>query len=103
MGNEFEMLERELERTFNSISAEIIKEVGNAIGTIRPVHFSESGVGGYGILFGNVFGMILAYLLLIIVAISAIVGFIVILKWIFGGKGRKMDPHEKWLKTGKMD
>lgn len=103
MGNELDAITKELERELSKISAGIMKEIGDAIGTIRPVHFSESGVGGYGILFGNIFGMILAYLLLIIVAISAIVGFFVIIKWIFGGKRRKMDPHERWLKTGKMD
>lgn len=103
MGTGWEALERELENDLSAISEAILKEIGQAIGTIRPVYFSESSVGGYGILFGNTFGMILAHILLVLIGISDIVGFIVIIKWLFTHKKMKMTPGEKWLKTGRID
>lgn len=59
--------------------------------------------GVIGFFWNNTLGGILAYVLCILIMILSIVGAFTILKWLVGGKKRKMDPHEKWLKTGKMD
>lgn len=103
MGSEWNMYAKEIGNNLNAISEAMLKEIGQVIGTIKPIYISESGVGGFGILYGNIFGMILAHILLAIIAISAIVGFFVIVVWLFGRRKKKMDPHEKWLKTGKID
>ena len=85
----------------------MLKEIGDAIGTIRTIYFSESSVGGYGILFGNTPGMILAYILLAVVGIFALIGLFVtlkaLIKLILFGRKKKMTPEEKWLKTGRID
>lgn len=79
----------------------VLAGMGLRLQTIMPVYINETGLGGYGIIFGNVFGMILAHLLLITVALLSVIGLITVLRWLFTRK-KKMDPHEKWLKTGKM-
>lgn len=81
---------------------EILEAVGIKLKTITPIYVNESGLGGYGIIFGNTFGMILAHILLIVIGILALIGLVVVIGWLFTRKKGKMDPHEKWLKTGKM-
>lgn len=82
---------------------QILESAGIRLKTISGLYFNQSGIGGFGIVFGNTFGMILAHILLILFTICAIVGLIVIVGGIRSWrKNHKMDPHEKWLKTGKM-
>lgn len=68
--------------------------------------WTRLGTWGYrgviGLFWDNTPGGILAFLLFALVAVFTIIGFITVLKWFFTRKSRKMDPHEKWLKTGKM-
>lgn len=85
----------------------ILEEIGKKIGTIKPIYFSQSSVGGYGILFGNTFGMILAHIFLAIIGVFSIIGIFVtiktLIKRILFGRKKKMTPEEKWLKTGRID
>lgn len=84
------------------IFKQILAEAGIKLKTIMPIYLSKSGIGGYGIVFGNTFGMILAHILLIVIGILALIGLIVVIGWLITKKKNKMDPHERWLKTGKM-
>lgn len=99
MGAEWEKLAEEF-------ITSILEEIGKEIGTIRPIFFSQSSVGGYGILFGNTKGMILAYILLTAIGIFSIIGIFItiksLIKLILFGRKKKMTPEEKWLKTGKL-
>lgn len=45
---------------------------------------------------------VLAYAILIFIGLFAIIGIISTIKFIFFGRKKKEDPHQKWLKTGKM-
>lgn len=58
--------------------------------------------GGIGIFYNSTFGGIIAWILFFAICICTIVGAVTIIKWIVKGRKRPMDPHEKWLKTGKM-
>jgi len=58
--------------------------------------------GVIGLFWDTTPGGILAFLTFTAIMIFAIIGLITVIKWLFGRKSRKMDPHEKWLKTGKM-
>lgn len=100
-------LVREFENEINDIAAEVAKEIGDMIGTIRLAYISESNVGGYGILYGNFWGMVLAHILLIVIGIFAIIGAYTVikalLKLLFFGRKKSMSSQEKWLKTGRID
>lgn len=58
--------------------------------------------GVIGLFWNTTLGGILSFLVFATIVILAIIGLITIVKWFSGRKSRKMDPHEKWLKTGKM-
>lgn len=80
-----------------------LEQAGIRIKTFMPIYVNEVELGGFGIIFGNMFGMILAHILLLLFTICALIGFITIIGGIISRKKKhKMDPHEKWLKTGKM-
>lgn len=101
-----ELFGEEMGSEINEWVMEIIKEIGEKIGTIQPIYFSKYDVGGYGILFGNTTGMILAYILLAVVGIFTLIGVFVtlkaLIKLILFGRKKKMTPEEQWLKTGKF-
>lgn len=63
--------------------------------------------GGIGLFYNDTLNGILAYAIIAIICILAVIGLITVLGWIFGGirsggRGKKMSSHEKWIKTGKF-
>lgn len=59
--------------------------------------------GGIGIFYDNTWGGVLAYIIFGVFCILAIIGLITIISFFFSRKGKKkMNSHEKWMKTGKL-
>lgn len=58
--------------------------------------------GVIGIFYDNTWSGVLAYIIVIALAIFAAIGIIATLKFLFFRRKKKMTPHEKWMKTGKM-
>ena len=61
--------------------------------------------GGIGIYYNTTLEGLLTYLVFGLFCLFAIIGIIVVLKFIASllfGKKEEKDPHQKWLKTGKM-
>lgn len=59
--------------------------------------------GVIGIAYRSTFMGILAFLIVGIICILAIIGLVTVLKRIFSGKKKKETPGEKWLRTGRID
>lgn len=59
--------------------------------------------GVIGIFWDSTPAGMLAYLIFGLTIFFAIIGILAILKKLLFGRKKKMDPHEKWLKTGRMD
>lgn len=61
--------------------------------------------GGIGLYYNTTLEGLLTYLVFGLFCLFAIIGIVVVVKFIasllFGTKKEK-DPHQKWLKTGKM-
>lgn len=61
--------------------------------------------GGIGIYYNSTWEGLLTYLIFGLFCLFAIIGIVVVIKFIismlFGDKKEK-DPHQRWLKTGKM-
>lgn len=89
-----------LDGLFEFSLADFLKTIGIKISTLKALYLNEGGIGGFGIVFGNTFGMIIAHILLVLTILLAVIGLITVITWIAGRKKRKMDPHERWLKTG---
>ncbi len=59
--------------------------------------------GGIGLFYNDTWGGLLAYAIFGILCILAIIGLITTITFLFSRKGKKkMNSHEKWLKTGKL-
>ncbi len=62
--------------------------------------------GGIGLFYDTTWGGVLAYLIVGLILILAVIGLITVISFLFsllfGRKGKKMSSHEKWLKTGKF-
>lgn len=61
--------------------------------------------GGIGFYYDSTWGGVLTYLVVGLICLFAIIGVICTLKFIFSkifGRKKKEDPHQKWLRTGKM-
>lgn len=70
------------------------------------MEFLFGGFGSFGTIgfvYYSIGGWFLAHILFFAMVILSIVGAITTIKWLCNRKNRKMDPHEKWLRTGKMD
>ena len=57
--------------------------------------------GVIGIFYKDTLSGILAYLIVGLVLIFAIIGFIGVIRTIFKPRKKKMSAEEKWIKTGK--
>ena len=58
--------------------------------------------GAIGFFYDNTWGGVLAYAIVAIICILAVIGLITVIGWLFGRRGKKkMSAHEKWIKTGK--
>lgn len=57
--------------------------------------------GAIGIFYKDTLGGILAYLIVGLLILLAVIGLITVLRFIFRPRKKKMTPGEKWLKTGK--
>ena len=57
--------------------------------------------GVIGLFYNNMWTGLLAHVIAIALVIFALIGALTTLKFLFFRK-KKMTPHEKWLKTGKM-
>lgn len=59
--------------------------------------------GAIGLFYDSTWGGVLAYIIFAIICLLAVIGLITVIGWIFGKKGKKkMNAHDKWIKTGKM-
>lgn len=61
--------------------------------------------GGIGMYYNTTWGGVLTYLVFGLICLFTIIGVITTLKFIVSllfGKKKKEDPHQKWLRTGKM-
>lgn len=60
--------------------------------------------GGIGIYYNSTLGGVLTYLVFGLFCLFAVIGVAVTLKFIFSMifRKKKEDPHQKWLRTGKM-
>ena len=58
--------------------------------------------GIIGIAYESTLDGILAYIIFGLICLFAVIGVISTIKFIFFGRKKKADPHQKWLKTGKM-
>ena len=62
--------------------------------------------GGIGMYYNSTWEGLVTYLIFGLFCLFAIIGIIVVVKFVvsllFGGKKEKEDPHQKWLRTGKM-
>ena len=58
--------------------------------------------GVIGLFYESTWEGVLAYLIFGLFCIFAVIGLVTVFKWIFSGKSKKEDPHQKWLRTGKM-
>lgn len=64
--------------------------------------------GGIGLYYDSVLTGLLAYLIFGLFCLFAIIGIITVIKFIISKRTEKKkekdeeDPHQKWLKTGKM-
>lgn len=59
--------------------------------------------GAIGLFYNDTWGGILAYLIVGLLCLFAVIGIITVLGWLFGGKkkGKDKDPYKEWIKTGK--
>lgn len=58
--------------------------------------------GIIGIAYESTFDGVLAYIIFGLICLFAVIGVISTIKFIFFGRKKKEDPHQKWLRTGKM-
>lgn len=58
--------------------------------------------GIIGIAYKSTLDGVLAYIIFGLVCLFAVIGVISTIKFIFFGRKKKEDPHQKWLRTGKM-
>lgn len=58
--------------------------------------------GIIGIAYESTFDGVLAYIIFGLICLFAVIGVINTIKFIFFGRKKKEDPHQKWLRTGKM-
>lgn len=58
--------------------------------------------GVIGLFYDSTWGGVLAFIIVAVVALLAVIGLFSVLRFIFGGRKPKETPHEKWLRTGKM-
>ena len=61
--------------------------------------------GGIGFYYDSTLGGVLTFFVVGLICLFAIIGVICTLKFIFSaifGQKKKEDPHQKWLRTGKM-
>ncbi len=57
--------------------------------------------GAIGIFYKDTLSGVLAYLIVGLLCLFAIIGFITVLRLIFRPRKKKMSAEEKWMKTGK--
>ena len=58
--------------------------------------------GIIGIAYESTLDGVLAYLVFGLICLFAVIGVIATIKFIFFGRKKQEDPHQKWLRTGKM-
>lgn len=61
--------------------------------------------GGIGMYYNSTWEGVLTYLVFGLFCLFAIIGLVVVVKFIVSmlfGKKEEKDPHQRWLKTGKM-
>ncbi len=58
--------------------------------------------GGVGFYYDSTLGGILTFIVVGLICLFAIIGVITTIKFLFFGRRKKEDPHQKWLRTGKM-
>ncbi len=58
--------------------------------------------GIIGIAYESTLDGVLAYIIFGLICLFTVIGVISTIKFIFFGRKKKEDPHQKWLRTGKM-
>ena len=58
--------------------------------------------GIIGIAYESTLDGVLAYITFGLICLFAVIGIISTIKFIFFGRKKKEDPHQKWLRIGKM-
>ena len=57
--------------------------------------------GAIGLFYNGTWGGVLAYLIVGLLCLFAVIGFITVLCLLFRPRKKKMSAEEKWMKTGK--
>jgi len=57
--------------------------------------------GAIGFFYDDTWGGVLAYLIVGLICLLAVIGLITVIRFIFRPRKPKMTPSEKWMKTGK--
>lgn len=58
--------------------------------------------GVIGLFYESTWEGVLAYIIFGLVCLFTVIGIISTLKFLFFGRKKKEDPHQKWLRIGKM-
>ena len=58
--------------------------------------------GVIGLFYKDTWGGVLAYLIVGLICLLAVIGLITVIRLIFRPRKSKMSPTEKWMKTGKL-
>ncbi len=58
--------------------------------------------GGVGFYYDTTLGGILTFIVVGLICLFTVIGIIATIKFLFFGRKKKEDPHQKWLRTGKM-
>ncbi len=58
--------------------------------------------GGVGFYYESTLGGVLTFIVVGLICLFTVIGIIATIKFLFFGRKKKEDPHQKWLRTGKM-
>ncbi len=58
--------------------------------------------GAIGLFYDDTWSGVLAYIIIGLICLLAVIGLITVIRLIFRPRKPKMSPTEKWMKTGKL-